>query len=122
MLQAVMSLVKGSAAAQPGSSSSFRPCGEVSPFSVTTQVLLRSVVESSHCPIMSFFSAVAASCALLTDEHGDHCKADKQSSPRERDARSHKTAHHQRAFAGVSATGVSGGLPANQAFRLSTTS
>ena len=43
-----MSLVKGSASAQPGSSSSLSPCGVVSPFSVTTQVLLRSVVESSH--------------------------------------------------------------------------
>src|ERR1700749_907249 len=60
--QPVMSLVKGSAAAQAGSSSSLRPCGVVSGFSVTTQVLLRSVVESSHCPIMFFFN-VAASCA-----------------------------------------------------------
>src|ERR1700712_4110240 len=61
MLQAVMSLVNGSAAAQPGSSSSFRLCAGPS-FKVTTQVLLRSVVESSHCPIMSFLSALA-SCA-----------------------------------------------------------
>ena len=64
--QPVMSLVKGSAAAQPGSSSSFSPCGVVSGFSVTTQVLLRSVVESSHCPIMFFFSD-AASCARAGD-------------------------------------------------------
>ena len=55
------------AAAQPGSSSSFRPCGVASLFSVTTQVLLRSVVESSHCPTMSFLS-VEASCAWARDE------------------------------------------------------
>ena len=35
---------------------------EVSPLSVTTQVLLRSVVDNSHCPIMFFFKA-DASCA-----------------------------------------------------------
>ena len=64
--QAVISLVNGSAAAQPGSSSSLRPCGVESPFSVTTQVLLRSVVESSHWPSISFFS-VGASC----DRAGD---------------------------------------------------
>src|ERR1700756_4802397 len=62
MFHPLMSLVNGSAAAQPGSSSSFNPCGVESPFIVTTQVLLRSVVESSHWPIISFFS-VAASCA-----------------------------------------------------------
>ena len=62
IFQAVMSLVNGSAAAQPGSSSSLSPCGVASPFIVTTQVLLRSVVASSHCPIMSFFR-VEASCA-----------------------------------------------------------
>src|ERR1019366_10641583 len=33
-----------------------------------------------------------------------------------------EAAGHQRLVTGVSATGVSGGLPANQAFRLSTTS
>src|SRR6185436_6344144 len=62
IFQDVISLVNGSAAAQEGSSSSLSPCGVVSPFSVTTQVLLRSVVASSHCPIMSFFR-VEASCA-----------------------------------------------------------
>src|SRR5206468_3729480 len=51
-----------SAAAQAGSSSSLRPCGGPLSLSVTTQVLLRSVVDSSHCPIISFFS-VAAFCA-----------------------------------------------------------
>ena len=114
MFQAVISLVNGSAAAQPGSSSSFRPCGVESPFSVTTQVLLRSVVESSHWPIMSFFR-VAASC----DRAGDPQAIDASSAA---SAMPSATARHQRPFAGVSATGVSGGLPANQAFRLSTTS
>ena len=85
----------------------------VSLFSVTTQVLLRSVVESSHWPIMSFFK-VAASCARAGD-------------PQATDANSAASAMEGRPlisdpFAGVSATGVSGGLPANQAFRLSTTS
>src|SRR5258705_186388 len=61
MLHAAMSLVNGSAALQAGSSSSLKPCGEASLFIVTTQVLLRSVVESSHCPIMSFFR-LEASC------------------------------------------------------------
>jgi hypothetical protein len=61
-----MSLLKGRAAAQPSSSSSFKPCGVPSGFSVTTQVLLRSVVESSHCPIIDFFSA-PTSCAASGD-------------------------------------------------------
>ncbi len=108
-----MSLVKGSAAAQPGSSSSFSPCGVASLFSVTTQVLLRSVVESSHWPIMSFFS-VAASCAERRDMPATSASSAASAMP--------SAARHQRLFTGVSATGVSGGLPANQAFRLSTTS
>ena len=113
MLQAAMSLVKGSAAAQPGSSSSFRPCGAASGFIVTTQVLLRSVVASSHCPIISFFR-VAASCA---------CAGDPATNRREQRCKCKTTTKfHQWAFTGVSATGVNGGLPANQAFRLSTTS
>ena len=44
---------------------------------------------------------------------------DRRQQRRKRDA---KPTRHQRLFTGVSATGVSGGLPANQAFRLSTTS
>src|SRR5690242_6965402 len=68
MFQPVMSLVKGSAAAQPGSSSTASPCGVVSGFKVSTQVLLRSVVESSHFPTPSMvFFRVAASC----DRTGD---------------------------------------------------
>ena len=116
--QAAMSLVKGSAAAQPGSSSSFKPCGEASPFSVTTQVLLRSVVESSHWPIMSFFRA-EASCDRAGDakETGNASNASSAGS-----TMPGRPADHQRPFTGVSATGVSGGLPANQALRLSTTS
>ena len=126
MFQPVMSLVKGSAAAQPGSSSSFNPCGVVSGLSVTTQVLLRSVVESYHCPIMFFFSA-AASCADADDAAAT--SADSAASARQ-------SRYFMRwpllfglvdwpfqlALIGVSATGVSTGLPANQAFRLSTTS
>src|SRR5260370_8005868 len=73
-LQAVMSLVNGNAAAQPGSSSSFRPCAVASPFSVTTQVLLRSVVESSHWPIMSFFK-VEASCARSSDPQASSARS-----------------------------------------------
>ena len=109
--QPVMSLVKGNAAAQPGSSSSLRPCGVLSGFNVTTQVLLRSVVESSHCPIMFFFS-VAASCARA----GEATTASASAATRQ------DTKFHQLAFTGVSGTGVSGGLPANQDLRLSTTS
>src|SRR6185437_10016304 len=41
---------------------------------------------------------------------------------RQRHRRDVGTPRHQRRFAGVSATGVSGGFPANQALRLSTTS
>ncbi len=100
--------------AQPGSSSSFRPCGVASPFSVTTQVLLRSVVESSHWPTMSFFK-VAASCVHAGDPQTTDANSAASTMPS-------ATASHQRPFTGVSATGVSGGLPANQAFRLSTTS
>src|ERR1700722_4862353 len=44
---------------------------------------------------------------------------DRRQQRREHDAGA--TTCHQRPFAGVSATGVSGGFPANQAFRLSTT-
>src|SRR5258707_5116408 len=72
--QAVMSLVNGSAAAQAGSSSSFRPCGVASAFSVTTQVLLRSVVESSHWPTMSFFK-VEASCDRTIDPQTTHANS-----------------------------------------------
>src|SRR5215211_2765528 len=60
ILQAAMALVKGSAARQAGSSSSLKPCEEASLFIVTTQVLLRSVVESSHCPTISFFRLLAS--------------------------------------------------------------
>src|SRR5260221_13255167 len=70
MFQEVISLLNGSAAAQPGSNSSLRPCGVVSPFSVTTQVLLRSVVASSHWPTMSFFR-FGASCARTGEMTGD---------------------------------------------------
>ncbi len=114
MLQAVISLVNGNAFAQPGSSSSFRPCGVASFFNVTTQVLLRSVVESSHWPTMSFFK-VEASCG-----HAGDPQAIDANIVGNRDVGT--TAGHQRAFTGVSATGVSGGFPANQVFRLSTTS
>ena len=113
MFQAEMSLVKGSAAAQFGSSSSLRPCGVVSFFIVTTQVLLRSVVESSHWPTIAFFSA-AASCGRCRQ----HCRKQR----RQHDAGMARRRRHQRPFTGVSATGVSGGLPANQFLRLSTTS
>ncbi len=94
--------------------------------SVTTQVLLRSVVESSHCPIMFFFS-VAASCA---------CAGDARKNPTATNADSAANASERQSFMswplsaglyalaliGVSATGVNTGFPANQAFRLSTTS
>ncbi len=69
-----MSLVNGSAAAQPGSSSSFKPCDVASLFSVTTQVLLRSVVDSSHWPIMSFFK-VEASCDRTGDPQATHANS-----------------------------------------------
>jgi hypothetical protein len=53
-------------------------------------------------------------------------RPDLRSADRERNGchgkRDTGTNHIQRALAGVSATGVSGGLPANHAFRLSTTS
>src|SRR5579871_676554 len=68
MVQPVMSLVKGRAAAQAGSSSTAKPCGVLSGFNVNTQVLLRSVVESSHFPTPSMvFFRDAASC----DRAGD---------------------------------------------------
>src|SRR4029078_4975560 len=114
IFQAVISLVKGSAAAQPGSSSSFMPCDVVSGLSVTTQVLLRSVVASSHCPIMSFFR-VEASC----DRAGD---ASADSTDNATMVAQGRPADIQRPFTGVSGTGGSGALPANQFFRLSTTS
>src|SRR5436190_1627539 len=51
--QAAISLVNGSAAAHPFSNSSRNAEPMTSPFRVTTQVLLRSAVESSHCPTIS---------------------------------------------------------------------
>ena len=83
MFQAAISLVKGSAAAQAGSSSSLKPCGVASPFKVTTQVLLRSVVESSHCPIMSFFR-VAASCARAGDPQATSASSAASAIPKRR--------------------------------------
>src|SRR5690242_466912 len=81
MFQAVMSLVNGSDVAQLGSSSSFRPCGVESDFSVTTQVLLRSVVESSHCPIISFFSSTAC-CARALEAMTAHAVSSANASER----------------------------------------
>ena len=52
--------------------------------------------------------------------HKFETRGDQGRERRKRDAG--QTQHHQRPFTGVSGTGVSGGLPANQALRLSTTS
>src|ERR1700721_604344 len=92
MLHAVMSAVNGNAVAQPGSSSSLKPCGPVSAFNVTTQVLLRSGVASPPCP--------HPGRAAQPRQHGGNDR--------------YRPSAHQRALAGVSATGVSGGFPANQ--------
>src|SRR5438477_11510997 len=72
--QAVMSLVKGSAPAQPFSSSRREPDGPVSGFRVSTQVLLRSAVDSSHCPIMSL-----ARSGPVCDEAGEASAIDTRS-------------------------------------------
>ena len=71
------------------------------------------MVESSHCPTISFFRVVA-SCARA----GDAIAATQQRAQQRNDPKN----VHQRPLTGVSATGVSGGLPANQDLRLSTTS
>ena len=107
-----MSLVKGSAVLQAGSSSSLKPCAAASALQRDDAGL--AALGGRELPLPGHLLLQGRRILRMRD-------ADRGHAGRDGECNDPKTSH-QRPLNGVSATGVNGALPANQDLRLSTTS
>ena len=94
------------------SNSTLKPTAVGSALKVAVQILSRSALENSQVPIMSLAESPSVGACASAAPPAASASSDRR-----------QAKHHARFGGyGVSATGVSGGLPAAQARMLSTTS